>query len=156
MSFGYTVLGFNSYPKRGEAAPSSLLIQDAAGNDNRFTTTIGAAVTNDNDFQAPFMVIGLAGATITFGFYSQVVGNVNSWQWSIQNLQDPQGVVSSWSSSPSSGTITGPTTVNWTNLSATLAGSIPQGAMADMTVRVVATNNGGSTTTDYTLSLLNP
>ena len=102
------------------------------------------------------MVIGLAGATITFGFYSQVVGNVNSWQWSIQSLQDPQGVVSSWSSSPSSGTITGPTTVNWTNLSATLAGSIPQGAMADMTVRVVATNNGGSTTTDYTLSLLNP
>ena len=156
MSFGYVVLGFNSYPKRGEAAPSSLLIQDAAGNDNRFTTTIGASVTNDNDFQAPFMVIGLAGATITFGFYSQVVGNVNSWQWSIQSLQDPQGVVSSWSSSPSSGTITGPTTVNWTNLSATLAGSIPQGAMADMTVRVVATNNGGSTTTDYTLSLLNP
>lgn len=156
MSFGYVVLGFNSYPKRGEAAPSSLLIQDAAGNDNRFTTTIGATVAHDNDFSNPYVVAGLAGSTITFGFYSQVVGNVNSWQWSIQSLQDPQGVVSSWSSSPSSGTITGPTTVNWTNLSATLAGSIPQGAMADMTVRVVATNNGGSTTTDYTLSLLNP
>ena len=156
MSFGYVVLGFNSYPKRGEAAPSSLIIQDSAGNDDRFTTTIGASVTDDNDFQAPFMLIGLNGSTITFGFYSQVVGNVNTWQWSIQNLQDPQGVVSSWSSSPSSGTITGPTTVNWTNLSATLVGSIPQGAMVDMTVRVVATNNGGSTTKDYTLSLLNP
>ena len=156
MSFGYVVLGFNSYPKRGEAAPSSLIVEDAAGNDDRFTTTIGASVTDDNDFQAPFMLIGLNGSTITFGFYSQVVGNVNTWQWSIQNLQDPQGVVSSWSSSPSSGTITGPTTVNWTNLSATLVGSIPQGAMVDMTVRVVATNNGGSTTKDYTLSLLNP
>jgi len=154
VSFGYVVLGFNSYPKRGEAAPSSLLIQDAAGNDNRFTITIGGTATNDKDFQAPLDV--QAGQAITFGFYSQVVGNVNSWQWSIVNLNDPEGIVASWSSSPSSGTITGPTTVNWNNLVATIAGSLNPGAQADMTVRVAATNNGGTTTTNYTLTLMSP
>ena len=102
------------------------------------------------------MLIGLNGSTITFGFYSQVVGNVNTWQWSIQNLQDPQGVVSSWSSSPSSGTITGPTTVNWTNLAITLAGSISGGSMAEFEVRVVATNSGGSDTATYTITFLSP
>ena len=45
MSFGYVVLGFNSHPSRGEAAPSNVLIQDAAGNDNKFTTTIGGLVS---------------------------------------------------------------------------------------------------------------
>jgi len=154
--FGRTVSGFGSRAKRGEAAPSSLLIQDAAGNDNKFTTTIGASVTNDNDFSAPFIVAGLAGSTITFGFYSQVVGNVNSFQWSVLNINDPQGVIASFSSTPSSGSITGPTTVNWTNLAITLAGSIGAGSLAEFQVRVVATNNGGSDTADYTLTFLMP
>ena len=156
MSFGYVVLGFNSYPKRGEAAPSSLLIQDAAGNDNRFTTTIGASVAHDNDFSNPYIVAGLAGSTITFGFYSQVVGNVNTFQWSVLNINDPQGVIASYSSTPSSGSITGPTTVNWTNLAITLAGSIGGGSMAEFQVRVVANNDGGSDTADYTLTFLMP
>ena len=154
--FGRTVSGFGSRAKRGEAAPSSLLIQDAAGNDNRFTTTIGATVAHDNDFSNPYVVAGLAGSTITFGFYSQVVGNVNSWQWSVLNINDPAGVIASYSSTPSSGSITGPTTVNWTNLSITLAGSIGGGSMAEFQVRVVATNSGGSDTADYTLTFLMP
>ncbi len=154
MSFGYVVLGFNSYPKRGEAAPSSLIVEDAAGNDDRFTTTVGGSATNDNDFQAPLMVSG--GQAITFGFYSQAVGNIATYQWSILNFNDPEGMVSSFNYTLNSGNITGPTTANWTDLVATMAGSLNPGAQADMTLRIVATNSGGSTTKDYTLTLFSP
>jgi len=154
VSFGYVVLGFNSYPKRGEAAPSNVLIQDAAGNDNRFTTTIGGSATNDNDFQAPFAV--QAGQAITFGFYSQHTGNVSQYAWSILNINDLEGIVASYSISPSSGVIDGGTGTNWTNLVITIASSINPGAQAEHQVRLSTQNSGGTTIKDYTLILMSP
>ena len=149
MSFGYVVLGFNSHPSRGEAAPSNVLIQDAAGNDNKFTTTIGGSATNDNDFQAPFAV--QAGQAITFGFYSQHTGNVNTYAWSILNINDPEGLVASYSVSPSSGVIDGGAGINWNDLVITIAGSINPGAQAEHQVRLSTQNSGGTTIKNYTL-----
>ena len=108
MSFGYSILGFGSYPTRGEPDVSNVLIEDENGNDNCYTKVENSsgsnATTHNHAFAGGVELVGgvSGGYTMTLKLNSSFTGNAASFAWSITEVDDPLNMVSISTTSASS------------------------------------------------------
>ena len=145
MDIGHDTMGIiiiNSYALGAAvSAVSGIYSKDDAGNgatgdgNSKFTKTVGGSAQHDNAILDPIEV--QAGQAVTVGLNGNWTGTATSIAWSVQEIDNGQGLITGVS--PSSGTSAGFDPVF------TVSGSASGGDMAVYDITLDVTNSGGTT-----------
>ena len=135
----------------GPAAVSDLYIKDDAGTgatgdgNSKFTKTIGGSATHNQVVLDPFIVS--ASNVITVGLNSGFTGTAASYAWTIVEIDNGLGLVSSLSATSATSADFDPVF--------TITGSLSGGEAAIYEIELAVTNAGGTTSKTWSFAIMN-